>query len=528
MHVGDIPRRNAFRYPHSTAWKAEGDAWTWAAANERVNRLAHALAGLGLRKGDRLGVLSYPAPHVAETYFAAAKLGLVIVPVHTGLVSREVAFILRDVGARALVVEAACRAVALPALAELLAVEYVIGVGPDHGFPLDYEALLAAGDPSEPAVTVDENDLFAIRFTSGTTGLPKGCPSTHRQWLARSVHCLVHVPHRRDDRALLFAPLSLGVGSSMLVTYSYVGAQMVFLRRFDPDAVLDAIARERITTFMMPVPSLFGRLLERQAVQPRDLSSLRLVGYGGAVFPLPLLRETLAVFPCDFYGVYGHLEAGGFSTYLLPEDHRLEGLDAAERARRERRLTSCGREALQADVRIVDEAGREVPRGAVGELVVRTEGMITDYWNRPGEIAKVLRDGWFHTGDGAWMDEDGYIYIADRIKDVVRTGGMNVYSIEVENTLREHPAVQDVAVVGVPDPHWGEAVTACVVLRPGAAVGPEALIAFCRERLAGYKVPKRVEFLDALPVNAMNKVLKHELRARLTASPAEAGSGGNG
>jgi long-chain acyl-CoA synthetase len=328
------------------------------------------------------------------------------------------------------------------------------------------------------------------------------------------VNALAHLPHDHHDRALLFAPLSLGVGSSMLMTYSYVGAEMVFLRRFDAGQVLDAIERERITTFMMPVPSLFARLLEAQAGRPRDLGSLRLVGYGGAVFPLPLLRETLATFPGDFFGVYGHLEAGGFSTYLLPADHRLAGLEAAARERAERRLTSCGREALQADVRIVDEAGCELPRGEVGELVVRTQGMIADYWNRPGEIARVLRDGWFHTGDGAWLDEDGYIYIADRIKDTVRTGGMNVYSIEVENALREHPAVQDAAVVGVPDPRWGEAVTAFVVARPGQEPKAEDLVAFCRERLAGYKVPKHVAFLDALPVNAMNKVLKNELRAR--------------
>ncbi|HEY7060041.1 MAG TPA: AMP-binding protein [Chloroflexota bacterium] len=517
MYVGDIPRRNAFRYPDAVGWESAEGAWTWAEANARVNRLAHALAARGLAKGDRVGVLSYPSHRVAETYFAAAKLGLVIVPVHTGLVSREVAFILRDVAARALFVEDACREVAGPALAELGARPLVVGMGAEHGCPADYEALLVEGDAREPAAAVDENDLFAIRFTSGTTGQPKGCPSTHRQWLQRSVNFLAHVHHDQRDRALLFAPLSLGVGSSMLVSYSYLGCRQRFLRRFDADQILDSIARERITTFMMPVPSLFAKLLERQGERPRDLSSLRLVGYGGAVFPLPLLRETLAAFPCDFFGVYGHLEAGGFSTYLLPEDHRLGDAVGEKRARRERRLTSCGREALQADVRIVDEAGQEVPRGEVGELVVRTEGMIADYWHRPGEIEKVLRDGWFHTGDGAWLDEDGYVYIADRIKDTVRTGGMNVYSIEVENTLREHPAVADAAIVGVPDPVWGEAVTAFVVRRAGQGADAATLIEHCKGRLAGYKVPKHVEFLDALPQNSMNKVLKTELRQRFVA-----------
>jgi acyl-CoA synthetase (AMP-forming)/AMP-acid ligase II len=232
------------------------------------------------------------------------------------------------------------------------------------------------------------------------------------------------------------------------------------------------------------------------------------------VFPVPLLLRTLERFPCEFFGVYGHLEAGGFSTYLMPEDHRLDGCAAGEREKRLIRLGSCGREALQADVRVVDEDGRELPRGELGELVVRTEGMITQYWNRPGEIEKSLRNGWFHTGDGASIDADGYIYISDRLKDVIRTGGMNVSSLEVENILMSYPGVVEAAVVGIPDPRWGESVIACIVR--GDAVEAEGLIAHCRTQLANYKVPKQVEFLDVLPKNSMGKVLKRELRTRYT------------
>jgi acyl-CoA synthetase (AMP-forming)/AMP-acid ligase II len=263
---------------------------------------------------------------------------------------------------------------------------------------------------------------------------------------------------------------------------------------------------------MMPVPTLFARFLDDPLIDSVDLGSLRIVGYGGAVFPVPLLLRTLERFRCDFFGVYGTLEAGGFSTYLLPEDHRLAGHEGAEREKRLRRLKSCGREAIQADIRIVDEAGREVPRGEVGEMIVRTEGMITQFWNRPGEIEKTLKNGWYHTGDGGSIDEDGYIYVSDRLKDIVRTGGMNVASVEVENVLLSHPAVSEAAVIGVPDPRWGETVVAFVVCRSPA--GEEEILAHCRGQLANYKVPKRVEFVESMPKNSMDKILKRELRTR--------------
>lgn len=512
MHVGDLPRRNAFRYPHQLAWKSETGSWTWSEANRRINSLGNGLAKLGLRKGDRIGVLSQPTHQYAEIYFAAAKMGFVVVPLNWGLVTREIEFMLRDVEARALLVEDAGSATAAPALANLPELAHVIGIGPRHAFPYDYEDLVATADESEPEVDVDETELYAIRFTSGTTGLPKGCPFSHRQVLQRSVYFLAQIPHSHHDVALMVSPLYVGVGSSMLISYTMVGSGMVIHRRFDPEQVLTAIERERITTFVTAVPSLIDRLREHPTFQDRDLSSLRVVGYGGALFPLPMLRKAMEAFPCEFFGVYGQLESGGFTTYLLPEDHRLDGVTAEEKARKERRLSSCGREALQADVRIVGEDGHELPRGEVGELVIRSPGMVTEYWNRPGEIDKSLRRGWFHTGDGAWMDEDGYIYIADRIKDMVRTGGMNVYSAEVENVLREHPAVLDAAVVGLPDARWGEAVTAFVVIRPGQNCSREDLIDYCRTRLAAYKVPKHVEYLSALPMNSTGKVLKRELK----------------
>lgn len=511
VFLGDLPRRNAFRYPAQAAIETETRCLTWSELNDRVNRLAHGLLALGLRKSDRVAVLSAPSVEVAETYFAAAKLGLVIVPIHTGLVDREVAFILNDVSAKAIVFEEEAARAFEGTIDSVDSVRTKIVIGRLGAFT-PYEDLFRREAADEPDVTVDETDLFAIRFTSGTTGLPKGCPSTHRDWLRRSINFMAHISHSHHDRALLFAPMSLGVGSSMLISYSFIGAHMVVRRRFDPSDVLRTIESNRITTFLMPVPTLFAKLLDDPAIDKVDLGSLRIVGYGGAVFPVPLLLRTLERFQCDFFGVYGTLEAGGFSTYLLPEDHRLDGYSGAEREKRLRRLGSCGREAMQADVRVVDADGRELPRGEIGEIVVRTEGMITQFWNRPGEIEKTLRNGWYHTGDGGSIDEDGYITIADRLKDIVRSGGMNVSSVEVENVLLGHPAVSEAAVIGVPDPRWGEAVIAFVVRR--SPVGEDDLLAHCRAQLANYKVPKAVEFADSLPKNSMNKILKRELRIR--------------
>jgi len=511
--IGDLPRRNAYRYADQPALIANGVTLTWRDINARVNALSHGLRRRGLDKGDRIAILSTARAEIVDVYFAAAKLGLIIVPIHTGLVEREVEFMLRDVGARAVIIEEPFCGTFSAAVRAVSSIELAIAIGQHAGFD-DYDTIARGDAIDEPRAAIEDTDLFAIRFTSGTTGLPKGCPSSHRDWLRRSMNFLAHVGHTHHDRALMLSPLSLGVGSSMLMSYSLAGARMYLAPRFDAADALRIIAAEKITTFMIPVPTLFARLLDAPDIDVIDLSSLRIVGYGGAIFPLPLLKRTLQRFQCDFFGVYGHLEAGGFSTYLLPEDHRF-GLDAnVSTQKRERRLTSCGREALQADVRIVDETGVVLPPEEVGELVVRTEGMIADYWNRPGEIEKSIRDGWFHTGDAARIDADGYVYIVDRIKDVIRTGGMNVASLEIESVIQELTDVAEVAVVGAPDTRWGEAIVACVVRAPQSTLTADAIIAHCRERMANYKTPKKVEFFDQLPKNSMGKVLKRELKPK--------------
>jgi acyl-CoA synthetase (AMP-forming)/AMP-acid ligase II len=241
---------------------------------------------------------------------------------------------------------------------------------------------------------------------------------------------------------------------------------------------------------------------------------LRIIGYGGAVFPVPLVERMIASFPCKIFGIYGALESGGFTTYLMPDDHTLDGISQDLHDARIRRLRSCGREGLHADVRVIDESGNAMPPGEVGELIIRTDAMIRDYWNRPGEIEKALRDGWFHTGDGAWMDNERYIFMSDRIKDVVRSGGMNISAVEVEEVLLDDPGVAEAAVIGIAHPYWTEALIAVVVLRPSATSDERSLIDRCKTNLANYKVPKRIVFTESLPKNTMDKVVKRELRER--------------
>ena len=284
------------------------------------------------------------------------------------------------------------------------------------------------------------------------------------------------------------------------------GGAHAHLRAFTPPAVLDAIARERIT-FITLVPTMITALVNHPAIGEHDLSSLRRLIYGASPMPPATLRAALGALPCQFYQGYGLTEASPGLAFLLPEDHRDDGsTDAA------RRLRSAGRAALGVHLRVVDEADREVLPGAVGEVIARGANITRGYWRRPEETAEALRGGWLHTGDLATLDEAGYLTIVDRKRNLIISGGENVYSVEVERALADHPAVLECAVIGVPDPSWGEAVRAIVVLKPGATAGAATLLAHCRERIAGFKVPKAVKFRDALPKSGAGKVLKRELR----------------
>ncbi|MBI3013984.1 MAG: long-chain-fatty-acid--CoA ligase [Candidatus Tectomicrobia bacterium] len=513
MVVGDVIDGNARRCPDRVAWTFQGTPWTWSTANERVNRLADSLLSFGLAHEDRVAFLSHNSHRLAEVYFALAKAGLIAVPINAKSVSREIAFILQDVEARALLVSKEFVPRLGPIESDLKRLRCVIGLDEGHGLPVDYEDLLSSASPSPPSSAVHEDSIRAIKYTSGTTGFPKGSISTHKQFLFNITNYLLHLPFTPEDRCLLALPMPAGVGAQLLAAYAYRACQTFILEKFDPAQVLDAIERERITRIYL-VPTMIAALVNEMISRPRDLSSVRLMGYGGSPAPMALIRKAMEVLGCPFYQSFGASETGGFICYFTPEDHQHKLGSGCEPADfRGKQVTPCGREAQGFHIRIVNSEGNPLRAGEVGEMVVRGDSLMSGYWRRPQETREVLRDGWLFTGDMAKIDAEGYIHIVDRKRDMIISGGLNVYSAEVESVIQEHPAVSEVAVVGVPDPYWGEAVRAFVVRKKGETCSAEELLRFCADNLASYKRPQSIVFLEALPKTSSGKVLKVQLRS---------------
>jgi acyl-CoA synthetase (AMP-forming)/AMP-acid ligase II len=512
MLVDEIIAGNARRKPDAIGWRFGERALSWREIDERVNRTANALLELGLVPGDRIALMSENSHQLAELYFAIPRAGLIVVPVNPLSVRREIEYILRDVGARALLVSKGFVDKLRPVDELSAVVEHVLGIEANADLPDTIERRLAAASPLPPDVRTTQDAVRAIKYTSGTTGTPKGCISTQHQFLINIINYLVQMPFTADDRCLLCLPMTAGVGIAMLTAYSYMGLETEIMPRFNAARVLDTIAERRITRFFA-VPTLLAALADEQTARPRDLSSLRLIGYGGQAAPTSLILRVMDTLGCGLYQVFGASEAGGFISYLMPADHeRLRDGHHSTIDSMGRRIVPCGREVQAFHLRIVDAERNDLPNGEVGELAVAGDSNMSGYWNRPEQSAEVLADGWLYTGDLALRDDDGLIYIVDRKRDMIVSGGLNVYSAEVEATLTAHPAIAEIAVIGMPDPYWGERVQAYVVLREGQAVTEESLLAFAAERLAGYKRPKRFVFVASLPKTSSGKLRKVELR----------------
>ncbi len=491
---------------------------TYAGFAERVNRLANALRDRGLRPGDRVAMLTLNSFRAIELFYAVNVAGGAVVPLNVRLTVPELQFMLDDSASRFLFVgrefvEPARRLRdRCPALGALVLADDVEAVGdglaPD-GF-LAYEALLAAAGPGRPPGEIAETDLAGIFYTGGTTGLPKGVMLSQRNLVDNTYRGIMHLGVGGDDVYLHAAPLFHIAGAAPIFFITHTGGTHVVLRAFDPGAVLDLIAREQVTSTLL-VPTMITMTINHPAVRERDLTSLRWLVYGASPIAADTLRAAMAALPCDFVQAYGMTEAAPCLSFLSAADHRA---GAGGHEPLARRLRSAGQPAIGIDLRVVDDEDRDVAPGAVGEIVARGDNIMLGYWGRPEVTAEAIRSGWYHTGDLATTDGDGYIYIVDRKKDMIITGGENVYSVEVENALYSHPAVLECAVIGVPDEQWGEAVKAIVVRRPGHDATVEGLIAHCQGRIAGYKAPKSVDFADALPKSAAGKILKREMRER--------------
>ncbi|MBX6768665.1 MAG: long-chain fatty acid--CoA ligase, partial [Actinomadura rubrobrunea] len=472
---------------------------TYADLHERVTRLAHALRALGVRRGDRVAYLGPNHPTFLETLFATGALGGVFVPLNTRLAGPEIAYQLADSGAGVLVY-APGHAELVDGVRDTAAVRAYVPLEATGGGHEDgYEELLAAAaaDPIDEPVGLD--DPCMIMYTSGTTGRPKGAALTHGNITWNAVNVLIDHDLVADEAALVTAPLFHTAGLNMLTLPVLLkGGRCVLVERFDPEGALDLVERHRIT-FMFGVPTMFEQIARSPRWPTADLSSLRLLTCGGAPVPTSLIA-TYQERGLTFLQGYGMTEASPGVLFL----------DAAHAISK---AGSAGVPHFFSDVKVVGPDMRPVAPGETGEIVVKGPHVMPGYWGLPDETARAFTDGWFHTGDAARVDEDGYAYIVDRIKDVIISGGENIYPAEVENAILADPDVLECAVIGVPDATWGEVGHAVVVPRPGSGLTAERLLASLSGRLAKYKIPKSVEFADALPRNAAGKILKARLRA---------------
>jgi acyl-CoA synthetase (AMP-forming)/AMP-acid ligase II len=482
-----------------------GRTWTWAQWWDRVRRLAGALRERGIGRGDVVSFLDKNHPACVELTLACSLLGAANAIVNFRLAGDEVDYTLNDAGSRLLLVGAELGPLVEKLRERLPKVEYVVELLPEGGDA--YEDLLASATPADrdPAVTPD--DVVLVMYSSGTTGRPKGVMLSQANMVAHTRNAHDGWAVEPGDQQLVAMPLYHVGGSRYVLFGIHDGIPSIMTR--DPDAASlgGAIMAGANRTFL--VPAVLAQVLAAGEQAVAVFGRLKTYTYGASPMPLPLLRAAMAAWPqTDFIQLYGLTELGGVATHLRPDEHR----DAL--AHHPERLVSAGRAIPEMDLRVVDPVTLEdVPAGEHGELWLRTPQLMKGFLGRPAETAEVIiGDGWFRTGDLGRLDADGFVYVEDRIKDMIISGGENIYSPEIERVLAEHPAVQEVAVIGVPDERWGETVKAVVSLSPGTAATGEELIAYCREHLAAYKCPTSVDILDALPRNPTGKIMKRELR----------------
>jgi len=485
IYIHSLGRASRF-YADRTALAPGGARLTFRELHERVQGIASALSKLGFRVGDRLGLLLPNGPEYIQLVYACSLLGVIVVPLNTRLSLAEIDRVLADASPHGLV-----RHSSLPVPTVRLPRERV----------LDQEPLEVRND-SFPDVFYDPQAALALIYTSGTTGHPKGVMVTHANVLANVQNFNFWMRYTEAGVYLHAAPIFHIADFPCMFAAPAFGACQVTIPKFDPRGFCEAVDRERVSHTVL-VPTMINLLTQFSEVKKYDLSSLQVLAYGGSPMAPDLIRRTRELLPqVKLVQAYG-LSESGFLTGLQDQEHTDD------------RLLSCGRPCPGIDLRVTDDSGKQVEVGKSGELVARGANIMPGYWNNPGETALVFRDGSFRTGDIGYQDSEGYFYILDRAKDMIVTGGENVYSREVEAVIYAHPAVREAAVFGIPDPKWGEVVMACVMLKPGSTLTADDLIAFCRKSLASYKIPRRIEFSDTeLPKSGSGKILKRLLRER--------------
>jgi len=499
--------------PDRTAIVFEGNRLTFNELNERTNRLANALAGLGIKKGDRVAILQVNCNQYVEAYYGAAKLGAIFVPLNFRAKKDELVHMLNHSEASVLFMGKRYVEMVNEMRPELPLVKHYISIEGKREGMLDYEEMLATASGEDVFTDIGDEDITILMYTAGTTGLPKGVPLPHNSFSLYVLENVNPVDPEVEETNLLTMPLYHVAGIQAMLAATYGGRAIAMMRQFDTDEWLETVQREKANRAML-VPTMLKRIIDHHHFDKYDLSSLRVITYGAAPMPFEVIKKAIALFPgVSFINAFGQTETASTITTLGPEDHIIKGTEE-EKDKKLRRLTSSiGRPMSDVEMKIIDEAGNELPIGKVGEIVARGPRVMSGYWKDAEKTAKTMtKDGWLRTGDMVYMDEDGYFYLAGRGDDMIIRGGENISPEEVENVLYAHPAIEEAAVIGVPDPEWGQEPRAIVALKKGETATPEELIEFCRQRLSSFKRPRSVVFVDALPRTSTGKVLKRVLR----------------
>ena len=504
MNVGYLLTRSARCFGNRTAFVIDGKSMTFQAFNQRVNCLSNGLLSLGLNKGDRVGLLFHNSFGYLQSYFALYKAGLIWVRLNARLSTQELRQMTEDAGTTALI-HGSELAEKADEISEGL--KWVIGMGKSRG--IDYEELIGRSSDEEPLVDVTLDDLCDLWYTSGTTGAPKGIMLTHRNILTCTQLLLADVYDiTLEDKFLTPGALS-HAGSVRILPFIYRGAACYLHSQYDPVKMFQEIEHSRITD-IATVPTMLIGLMDHTALGSYDLTSVKRITYAGSPMPVERIKEALNLFGPVLDQSYGQAESIITITHLPRNEHIVNG-----DPKQSKRLASAGREYPGVRIRIVNDNDEELRPGEIGEVVTRSDLVMRGYWKQPDKTKEALKGGWLHTGDIGYLDEDGYLYLVDRKHDKIITGGLNVYPREVEEILAMHPAIAEACVFGAKDNFWGEAVTAAVVIREGMKLTEEQLKSFCREKLAGYKRPKKFHFMDNLPKNPYGKLLRKDLKNML-------------
>ncbi len=491
------------------------DRWTFAQVNERVNRLANSLAKLGIEKGDRIGMLQVNCNQFIETYFAAAKLGAIFVPLNFKAKSEELTYMLSNAEAKILFVGSRYLDMVASMMPDLPTIKECIVLDGKADGKQSYEDLITSSSPDEVITEIGDEDITILMYTAGTTGRPKGVPLTHSGFTSYILDNVEPANPEIDERNLLTVPLYHIAGIQAMMAAVYGGRTLVLMRQFEVKQWMDLVQKERASRAML-VPTMLKWVVDAPDFKQYDLTSLKVITYGAAPMPFEVIKKAIKELPwVRFINAFGQTETASTITALGPDDHILDGTDEEKDQKLKRLTSSIGKPLPDVEVKIVDSNNETLPTGEVGEIIAKGPRIMTGYWKDEEKTSQVLTDdGWLRTGDKGWLDKEGYIFLAGRGDDMIIRGGENISPEEIEDVLYAFPKVEEAAVIGIPDPEWGQEPRAVIVLKQGEDAAEQEIMEHCRSKLAGFKRPRSVLFVDSLPRNQMGKLLKKEIREK--------------